>query len=169
MTEAEKRLVVGKIAGAHGVQGWVKVRSDTRPAGNLLNYSPWYLYKNSAFSTRTILQCREQPNGLLALLEGCATRDDAQALAGSEIFVERAEMPAPEPGEVYWDDLIGCNVRTGSGDELGAVTGLIETGGHDVLVIQGERERLIPYVQDVYITKVDFSAKLIEVDWDPEA
>jgi 16S rRNA processing protein RimM len=51
---------------------------------------------------------------------------------------------------------------------LGRVTGLMETGANDVLVVQGDRERLVPFVLEQYVRRVDLDAGLIEVDWDPE-
>ncbi len=77
-------------------------------------------------------------------------------------------MPASEDGSWYWMDLIGLQVVTTGGVVLGQVTGLVETGANDVLVVQGERERLVPFVIDQYVKRVDLDAGLIEVDWDPE-
>lgn len=169
MTGASERLVVGKVTGAHGVRGWVRLYSETRPRANLLTYSPWQLSKDGQFVTCEVLQSREQSNGLVALLAGCEDRDGAEALVGADIFIHRSQLPAPGQDEVYWSDLIGCVVRTGAHAVLGEVTGLIETGDYDVLVVRGRREHLIPFVMSVYIQRVDLDEQIIEVDWEEEA
>jgi 16S rRNA processing protein RimM len=65
-------------------------------------------------------------------------------------------------------DLIGLQVVTTGGVVLGQVSGLMETGANDVLVVQGDRERLVPFVMGQYVKRVDLDAAVIEVDWDPE-
>jgi 16S rRNA processing protein RimM len=77
-------------------------------------------------------------------------------------------MPASDDGRWYWMDLIGLQVVTTGGVALGQVSGLLETGANDVLVVQGDRERLVPFVMDQYVKRVDLDAAVIEVDWDPE-
>ncbi len=77
-------------------------------------------------------------------------------------------MPDPEPGEYYWFDLVGLRVVTVDDVDLGRVTAMMETGANDVLVVQGDRERLIPMVADEFVTAVDLEAGTIRVEWDPE-
>ena len=107
--------------------------------------------------------------GLVVGLRDYTDRDQARSLIGLEIAVPRAELPAPEEGEYYWADLVGLKVETTEGQILGTVDHLIETGANDVLVVHGEdRERLIPFVADQVIRRVDLAAGLIQVDWDPD-
>ncbi|MBP0661591.1 16S rRNA processing protein RimM, partial [Mycobacterium tuberculosis] len=68
----------------------------------------------------------------------------------------------------YWVDLEGLQVRTVDGVELGRVSHLFSTGSNDVVVVQGDRERMIPFVQPDFVKSVDFEANLVIVDWDPE-
>jgi len=82
--------------------------------------------------------------------------------------VPRSELPDPGPDSFYWTDLEGLTVRTVAGVELGVVDHLLETGANDVLVLKGERERLIPYVRGAVVTDVDLEQGVITVDWDPE-
>ena len=72
-----------------------------------------------------------------------------------------------DPGEYYWTDLEGMEVVTTDGVTLGQVDHLFETGGHDVMVVEGDRQRLIPFVQDKVVQDVKFEQRLIVVDWDP--
>jgi 16S rRNA processing protein RimM len=104
--------------------------------------------------------------GVIARLADCENRDQARALMGCEIGIRRDQLPATAPGEYYWRDLQGLKVVTIEGEWLGMVDHLIETGANDVLVVKGERERLIPFVLDQVIVNVDLDKREIQVDWD---
>jgi 16S rRNA processing protein RimM len=109
---------------------------------------------------------RVQGGGLVARLEGLDERDAAAALRGADIEVERQLLPPPGPGEVYWADLIGCEVLNASGERLGTVQSLFENAGQDVMVVAGERERLIPFVAPQIVRQVDVSGRRVVVDWE---
>jgi 16S rRNA processing protein RimM len=113
-------------------------------------------------------QGRAQGKGVVARLDGVDDRDAATALVGTEIWVPRDALPKPRQGEYYWADLEGLAVRTVDGVDLGRVSHLFATGANDVMVVQGGRERLIPFVPGRQVVKVDLDAGLIEVDWDPD-
>jgi 16S rRNA processing protein RimM len=100
----------------------------------------------------------------VAQLLGCEDRDAATALRGKEVAVPRAALPAAKENEFYWADLFGLKVVNVVGEELGVVVRIFETGANDVLVVRGERERLIPFVAAV-IQKVDLASGIIRVDW----
>jgi 16S rRNA processing protein RimM len=159
-------VVLGRILGVHGVQGWVKVFSETEPRENIFRYSPWYL--GPATEPRRVLEGRMQGKGLIARLERCVDRDQAAALVGLEIAVRRDQLPPPSPDELYWADLEGLQVQTVAGELLGRVNRLFATGANDVLVVEGARERLIPFVWDEVVKEVDFEHGLMRVDWDPD-
>ena len=95
-------------------------------------------------------------------------RDVVEAMRGTEIFVPRSALPPPNADEYYWVDLEGLVVSTVEGAELGTVSHLFSTGANDVLVVRGDRERLVPFVQPDFIRSVDFEANRIVVDWDPD-
>jgi len=166
----EQRFVtLGRVSGAHGIQGWVKVHSDTSPRENIVGYSPWYLVRNGRREAWKVNAGRRQGKGVVAKLAGCNDRDAAEALAGAEITIPRAQLPATtEPGEFYWADLVGLEVRTVDGVVLGHIEQLFETGANDVIVVQGDRERLIPYIWQQVVRDVDLEAGVMLVDWDPE-
>ena len=158
-------VVVGRINGVFGTRGWVKVISYTRPRDNLMAYRPWFLRQDSRWREYPIKAVRRHHGGLIAELEGIADRDLGAALVGSEIGVNRAQFGATDEGEYFWSDLIGLKVVNADGETLGTVAGLLETPAHDVLRVRGERERLIPFVRDVYVTEVAVGAGEIRVDW----
>jgi 16S rRNA processing protein RimM len=87
---------------------------------------------------------------------------------GTEIYVARSALPPPKPDEYYWVDLEGLDVKTTEGVALGQVSHLFSTGANDVVVVRGDRERMIPFVQPDFVKSVDFEANLVVVDWDPE-
>ncbi len=159
-------VILGQVVGVFGVKGWVKIRSDTEPRANILQYSPWYLKQNDNWVCQRVVASQQQSKGLIVQFEGITDRDVAAQLVGREIAVPRDQLPTPAKGEYYWADLIGLRVRNQQGDDLGVVVNLLETGANDVLVVRdGELEHLIPYVRGYYVLKVDPEAGYIEVDW----
>jgi 16S rRNA processing protein RimM len=160
-------VLLGRITGLFGVRGWVKVFSDTRPRENILNYSPWLVKRQGEWKEMALVEGRVHGPGIVARLQGYSDRDQAQALVGAEIAVQRRQLPPTKPGEHYWADLEGLRVVNLQGVELGTVSHLFETGANDVLVVTGERERLLPYTRHV-IREVDLKARVLRVDWDPE-
>jgi 16S rRNA processing protein RimM len=126
------------------------------------------LKRDGDWQERQVAEGSRHGKGVVARLVGCDDRDQAQSLMGYEIGVYRDQLPETEPGEYYWNDLKGLRVVTLQGESLGIVDHLIETGANDVLVVKGERERLIPFVQDQVVTKVDLDNGEIQVDWDKD-
>ncbi|EGV32375.1 Ribosome maturation factor rimM [Thiorhodococcus drewsii AZ1] len=160
------RVVLGKIVGVYGVKGWVRVFSETAPREGILGYSPWLI--GSGGSPCRVAEGKVHRKGLIVRLDGCEDRDEAAVLVGQEISVPRDRLPPPHSDEFYWVDLEGLAVFTVSGVDLGRVDHLFPTGANDVLVVKGDRERLIPFVWDEVVKDVDFTARRIDVDWDPD-
>ena len=164
----QQRIGIGKITGVFGVKGWVKVFSDTAPKENILAYSPWYLEKGNENKLVKVINGRLQGKAIVAQLEDIDDRDQAELLAGWDISIAREQLPSISADEYYWSDLIGLKVSTIDNQDLGVVDYLLETGANDVLVIKGDRERLIPFLQDQTVLKIDLEAGEIKVDWDPD-
>ncbi len=163
-----RRVELGKIAGHFGVKGWVKVKSYTRPIENILAYREWRLTDEKECVDVRLMEGRPHGQGLIAKLQHISSRDLANELIGKTVSVERSELPEQDSGSYYWMDLEGLEVVTESGQSLGKVDYLLETGANDVLVIAGDVERLVPFVVGEYIKAVDLDAGVITVDWDPE-
>lgn len=162
------RLVVGQIVGLFGIKGWVKVFSHTQPRDNIVQYSPWQIKQGGAWRTVVLEQGQAHGKGVVAKLKGCDDRDTAALLVGAEIAIDRAQLGRLHRGEYYWADLIGLRVVTEEGQDFGVVDHLFETGANDVLVVRGDRERLIPYITGQVVKSVDLDAGEIRVDWDPD-
>jgi 16S rRNA processing protein RimM len=166
--QADDLLVMGRIAAPYGVKGGLRVISYTEIPGNLLDYTPWYLDYRGEWRETQPLDGKPHGKGLVVRLEGCTDRDAAAALTGTDIAVYRSQLPAAGDQAYYWNDLIGLQVVTTDNQVLGTVDHLLATGANDVLVIQGDRERLVPFIQGEVIRSVDLDAGLIRVDWDPD-
>jgi 16S rRNA processing protein RimM len=111
---------------------------------------------------------RTTNKGVVATLPGIADRVAAEALAGAEVWVDRAQLPPPAPGEYYWVDLEGMTVVNLEGVVLGTVSHLLNTGANDILSVAGERERLVPFIDGDFVKSVDFGQRRITVDWDAD-
>lgn len=159
---------VGKVSGVFGVKGWVKVFSFTEDRENILEYSPWMLKKGDETKSLKVLDGQLQGKAVVARLDGINDRDQAASLMGWDIYISSAQLPAARKGEYYWSDLIGLAVETQSGVQLGTIDGLLETGANDVVIIKGERERVIPFLQGQTIINIDLAAGKMVVDWDPD-
>lgn len=160
-------VVLGKVVGVHGVKGWIKIESFTRPREGIFEYGSWNLGTKEGWKTVEVSSGRPQGPGLVARLQGVSDRDQARSLIGAQIAISRDQLPPVDEDEVYWVDLEGCEVINRDGETLGIVSHLIETGANDVLVVRDGGERLIPYVGD-FIDEVDLEAKVIRVDWDKD-
>jgi 16S rRNA processing protein RimM len=162
-------VLVGKFHGAFGVKGEVKLESFTDPVDRILKYQPWLL-RDAQGRERMLegVRGRSSPKGLVVQVPGIEDRDAADALKGTELYVPRAALPPPAPGEYYWVDLEGLRVVNLEGADFGRVSHLFATGANDVLVAQGDRERMIPFLQPDYIRSVDFDAGVVTVDWDAD-
>ena len=167
----ERRVLLGRIVGIYGVRGEVKIESFTEPRLRIFDYQPWLLERDVGVVEEVRdVRGRAQGKGVIAALVGVADRDRAASLIGANIYVPRAALPAAAEGEVYQSDLEGLEVVNLAGTSLGKVSHLFETGANPVLVARQEdgRERLIPYVPEMYVRSVDLDAKRIVVDWEED-
>jgi 16S rRNA processing protein RimM len=165
---SSKLVTLGRIGAAHGIKGWLKVHSYTEPRDNIVGYSTWVLARGEERHSVRVTDARASHDRVVVKLEGIDDRDAAAALSGAEIAVERGQLPPCGPRQYYWSDLVGLEVRTVAGEVLGHVDHLLATGEHDVLVLGGETERLIPFVWDAVIRRVDLDEGVIEADWAPD-
>ncbi len=185
MTEAARRVLVGRIVGLHGVQGWVKLESWTEPRMRIFDYQPWLLVAapggSAAIEGAVVedaviedvvlegVKGHAQGKGIVAQLPGVNDREQAAAMVGRDIHVARTQLPPPAEGDFYWVDMEGLEVTTTTGVSLGRVSHLFATGANDVVVVRdGSRERLIPFVRDSVVVTVDLAAQQMVVDWDPD-
>jgi 16S rRNA processing protein RimM len=158
---------LGKISGVFGVKGWVKIYSYTSPVENILSLLPWVIEHKDQFYQVEVTSGHRQGKGVVAQLSGINDRDTALTLSGSTVWASKDLLPETESNEYYWSDLEGMDVWAGE-QKLGIVDYLIETGANDVLVIRGDKERLVPFIQPDVVKSVDIETNRIDVDWDPD-
>lgn len=162
-----RTILIGRIHGAFGIRGEVRIESWTDPPTAIFRYQPWTLVRGQERSLLAGVRGRVHGQALVASIPGMGERDAAAAMAGFEILVPRAALPPPKAGEYYWVDLEGLAVVTTDGVAFGTVDHLLDTGANHVLVVHGDRERLIPFVRP-HLVAVEFESGRIVVDWDPE-
>lgn len=155
---------MGRIAAPFGVKGWVKIQPYSEDPGALMDFESWRVGRGEQHTHYTVEAVQDHGTALVAKLGGIDDRDAAYALRGQEVAVAKRDLPPPEENEFYWSDLIGLTVINREGVELGKVASLMETGAHDVLVIKGQREHLIPFVA-AFVGIVDQDEGTVEVDW----
>ncbi len=171
----EDAVEVGRILGAWGVQGGIKVKPFSSDPQALFSSKRWFIEPSQAKPGHVVpvvlrvVQAREQNDVVVATVQELSDRDTAQALAGARIFIGRSSFPTPASAdEFYWVDLIGLDVATRDGAALGSVIGLIETGPHCVLRVRpadaAADEVLIPFVA-AYVDRVDLAGRTVHVDW----
>jgi 16S rRNA processing protein RimM len=138
---------VGRVLGAWGVKGWIKVQPFSLDPQALFSTKRWFLQAPpeaagplvsalAAHPFLKVIQAREHGEVVVATVQDLQGRDAAEALRGARVFVSRASFPTAGEGEYYWVDLIGLTVVNREGVVLGEVAGLMETGAHDVLRVR---------------------------------
>jgi 16S rRNA processing protein RimM len=161
-------VLLGRIDGLFGIKGWVKVYSYTRSRDGILDYNPWRIkLRGAEWREFKVAEGRKQRAGVVVRLDGVEDRDAAAKFIGAEIAVQRRQLAKLKKGEYYWADLEGLKVVNLEGVEFGTVSHLLETGANDVVVVSGERERLIPYTSQA-IREVDLDGGILRVDWDKD-
>lgn len=158
--------IMGRIASAHGIRGWVKIQPFTEHLDSLLDYKSWWLgHEHGPWREVEVQHCEVHNKTLAAQLPDCEDRTAAEKLKGLLIAVPRSSLPQQGSDEYYWSDLIGLEVVNEAGEQLGTVVNLLETGANQVLSVKGgSGEILIPFVASA-IKQVDLKSKTIRVDW----
>ena len=157
------RVCVGRIAGAHGVRGEVRIASYTDDPHDIASYGP--VSDEEGGRRFTIKPVRMAKSHLVARIEDVDDRNAAEALRGVTLYVARAALPEPEDDEFYWEDLVGLRAETTGGEPLGAVLSVQDYGAGIMLEV-GESPRLatlVPFTRDI-VPSVDLNAGLLSID-----
>ena len=156
---------LGRIEGAWGLRGWIRIDPWTGEVGAAADFPNWWLGPDR--NEMRVVSARQHGAKLIAKLAGIETPEAARLLKGATLAVPREALPEPEAGRYYWADLVGAEVVTRSGASLGRVEKVTHNGAHEVIEVAGERIRLLPWVQGV-IDTVDPGARRIVVDWETD-
>ncbi|SJL82107.1 ribosome maturation factor RimM [Vibrio palustris] len=174
MSKQDETITVGKFGSTYGIRGWLKVFSYTDNPESIFDYSPWLVNNKGVWVEHKVEAWKRHNKGMVVKLSGLDIREDAHQLTNFEISINPAVLPELPEDEFYWRELFGMQVVTTKGYNLGEVTDVLETGSNDVLVVKanpkdafGQKERLIPFLEEQVIKHIDREAQRIEVDWDP--
>lgn len=163
-------IIIGRIGAIHGIKGWLKINSYTRPRPNILVYLPWLVHMDKKWRPLALDDCRQQGERLLAKIAHIDDPGAARPYVNRDLAVMRQQLPQPPEGEYYWHDLIGLSVINQDGRRLGEVKTITETGANDVLVIESGAggRTLIPLLKGIYVQDIDLAAGRIRVEWQLE-
>ncbi len=178
---------MGRIGVPFGVQGWVRIQTYSEDPDTLLDFDRWWVRQAARSALRPgapavaegewreieVLEAQAHGGGLIAQLKGIGDRDQAERARGTEVGLFRSELPEPEAGEFYWEDLIGIDAVDHEGNKVGVVSGLLESGAHDVLVIDTPlktaagrpHQILVPFVER-HVGEIDLGKRQVVVDWE---
>jgi len=144
---------IGKIVRAVGLEGWLGVAGTEGALGKLRRVALGRPGEEPRL--RRVMEARPQGRLWAVRVEGISNRTAAEKWQGAEVWALREDLGEAGEGRYFWADLEGLPVVTGQGEEVGTVTGLVETGGVDVLVVDGPRgERLVPLAPYVQVDRV---------------
>jgi 16S rRNA processing protein RimM len=157
-------VAIGKVIKAHGVQGALKVLPYGDTLSGMEAGEKLFSIRNGEQRELTLASLQPQKRVWIARFEEIASREQAEALTGNEIFIGRDRLPGLAAGEYYHFQLIGLSVVTKEGRRLGILRAVLETGGNDVYVVENDgKELLVPAIEDV-IDEVDLQSGKIIVD-----
>ena len=155
---------MGRVVAPFGIQGWIKLRTFTADPEGLDGFAEWVVGTPEGWRYMALEEYAVRPNGTAAKLAGCDDRDAAERLRGAQVAVPRQALGDAGEGSMYRVDLIGLEVVDEGGAKLGRVASFFETGDTSVMVVEGGRERMIPFVPG-YVKAVDREAGRITVEW----
>jgi 16S rRNA processing protein RimM len=134
MNDSDPLVLVARVAGAFGVKGEVRIRTYTENPLSLANYR--HLLRSDGTAALTLLSARSFKDGVIGRAKEVATKEEADALKGLDLYARRSALPPPDEDEFYLTDLIGLMAEAPDGATLGRVKAVPNFGAGDVLEIQ---------------------------------
>ena len=156
-------VLIGRITGAHGIKGEVKLQSFTEEPEAIVRYGALRTGRGETIEIETL---RPQKQGFVAVLKGVRDRNRAEALSGSELFIERNKLPATAENQTYVHDLVGLIAVTRDGSEFGKIVDVANFGAGDLLDVErpgAAATVLIPFT-DEFVPDVNLAAGRITID-----
>ena len=157
-------MLLGRIAAPFGVQGWVKIQPYTDKPSGLEGYSALWVGVKEPYYRFEVEQVAVHGRSVLCKLRGISAREAAARLKGCEVGVLRSELPRNNPDEFYWADLLGVAVINTEGVAFGIISKMIDNGAQSVMVVSGQRERMIPFVSPI-VKEVSLEERRVIVEW----
>jgi 16S rRNA processing protein RimM len=157
-------VVMGRVIAPFGIKGWVRLRTWTETEASLAGYSTWWLQQGREWTPVELEEYEVHAKGVVAKLKGVNDRTAAEKLKGRDVGIPREAFGTAGKGELYWVDLVGFEVVNLAGEVLGEMIGRLDTVGNEVMMVKGEKEYLIPFVE-AYVKEVSPASRTITVDW----
>ncbi len=167
--ESAERVVLGRVVGAHGMGGQLRVRYFGGVPDNLIRLEAALLADSedgaNAERFEVIRAAAGRREEVRMTLASVADRESAERLRGKLVIVEASQLEALPEGEYYSYQLVGCRVESADGQPIGTVREIWPTGAVDVLVVEGEKgaPQLIPAAQS-QLREVDIEARRIVIE-----
>lgn len=158
-------MLLGRVSGAHGIKGELKIRPYSGEPQSLLNYKHLLLTVAEANEPVEwkVEQARAHKSWAVIKLAGCDNRNRAEQLYRAEVFVHADELPELDEGEFYLRELEGRAVRTADGQVIGTITGLLTGSAQEILQVKSEdKEHLIPLVPQ-FIVRLEVDALIMDL------
>jgi 16S rRNA processing protein RimM len=162
----DKLTIVGRFGRVHGLQGFITVHSFTEPRNNIANYAQWYVNIAQQWQPLEIIKLEKVVKHILVQVAGYKDLEAVAVLTNLDIAIKQEQLPSLLPGEYYWHELIGMQVVSANSFVFGQITEIMPTGSNDVLIVQGERRHLVPYIPEQVIISIDREKRVIVADWD---
>ena len=157
------RILLGRIAGAHGIRGEVLIKTFTAAPENIGAYGP--LSDESGARTFKVKSARATPKGVVARLQGIDDRNGAEALKGVALYIERDRLPAAAEDEFYHADLVGLAAVSPGGKPVGEIVAVQNYGAGDLLEIRlagSSKTEFVPFTDEV-VPEIDIAARRVVV------
>ncbi len=159
------RLVpAGTIGSPHGIEGALRLWSETSPPEAIFDYGPWTLAKGELRRTVRVVGHGRSGGRLIVRLDLAATPEEARLWTGATVLVPRASFPPAPPGQYYFVDLLGLAVCDEDGCLRGTVEEVTEAPAQPLLRIRdGNRHHIVPFVREAIVLEVDLAAGIVRV------
>jgi 16S rRNA processing protein RimM len=157
-----RRLTLGRITGAQGIKGEVKLQSFTADPLDIASYGPLDTSNGQRLTIRSI---KPHKNMLLARIEGVEDRNAAEALRGVELMIDRDRLPAADEDEIYHADLIGLSAHDTGGNLVGTVVDVLDFGAGELLELKPAQGKtfLVPFSVET-VPEIDLDAGRLVID-----
>lgn len=160
-------LAIGRIVKTKGVRGQVKAITFSGQGDSLKAVKDLFVQGEGGAKRLTPILVRPEAGGFCLKFKEVQTVEEAQGLVGSSLLVEKESLPPLPEGEYYWFQLLGLNVFTERGQDLGVIEEIMPVGPHDVLVVRKEKQECLIPALDSVVTKVDIGGGAMVVALPP--
>lgn len=159
-----KKILIAKIQAHQGLKGWLKIYSYSETSEKFSKYSYFFISNEENNYIQLKVEKIIFDKNIKIKFENYNSREELEKYIGKYLYIENDQLDELEVNQFYWEELIGLEVYLENDDKIGVVSDIIETGSNDVLVIQGNKEYLIPYLYGESIKKISLKDKKIIIN-----